>query len=274
MRNIQSFLADVIPEIDPERIVTRQYGPRGLVPLKVPTKACDLICEGCKGSRGYLNLKADAWCCFEESCWGPMPEEKPNEAAPQRQYFQSLADLGVPEIFQGCSLESSFQPLTRKQHFQDWVRNPKGFSLFSGGAGSGKTYFAYAILQAYLAAGKKNARFFNVPDFYHDYRNEVSEKGNAGNLIARFTEAELLLMDDLGQRTPTDAFLEFLYVIINKRFERNRATLITTNLSAEAMEKRLGEAITSRLLSGQNHFFDGKDRRLLKNKAEIIQLVL
>lgn len=265
---------DMIPEIDPERVVRAQFGPNGLLPLDSPTQARSLKCYGCGGQIGYFNLAWDAWCCRNEACWGTPPKSEASAAfRPPREIIRGLEDIGVPEKYQGCRLSDCYQTTHKIEHFREWAKKPKGFLIFSGNSGSGKTFSAYAILHEYLQNKKHDARFFNVADLYFEYRAEVAERGSASNLIAKFSDCELLLMDDLGQRTPTDAYLEFLYVLINKRYETNKATIVTTNLNGEGLEKRLGEAITSRILSGQNHYFDGKDRRLANSKTQKIESI-
>lgn len=272
MKFSKATLADMIPEIDPERVVTAQFGPNGLLPLDSPTQARSLICYGCRGQIGYFNLAWDAWCCRNEGCWGPVPKSEASVVfRPPTERILGLADLGVPEKYQNCCLRDCYQTPHKIEHFREWAKKPRGFLIFSGNSGSGKTFSAYAILHEYLQNKKNDARFFNVADLYFEYRAEISERGSASNLIAKFSDCGFLLMDDLGQRTPTDAYLEFLYVLINKRYETNKATIITTNLNGEGLEKKLGEAITSRILSGQNHYFDGKDRRLSGNKNTKIE---
>ncbi len=274
MEEAGKFFSGIFSEIEPDRIVHAQYGPLGLFKLDAPTKAGSLICNGCKGKRGYFNAPWQAWCCFNEKCWGPIPEED-GEIAPKalEKRYPSLGDIGAPEKYRECSMANSIQPLQRIQHFTAWSAKPSGFVTFCGGAGTGKTYFAFAILAEFLRRGGANARYTNVPELYFEYRNEVADHGSAANLIARFAGADLLLLDDLGQRTPTDAYLEFLYVLINKRMENSRATIVTSNLMASEMEKRFGEAITSRLISGQNHHFEGRDRRLPKNKVGKLEAI-
>lgn len=266
------FFEQMIPDIEPETVVHFQYGKEGLVKLDGPKKASDLTCYSCGGMKGYFNLPWKAWCCRDENCWGPMPVEKEEKKnIKELKVTISLKEIGVPEKYCNCCLSNCYQSNHKIDHFKEWVRGPKGFMVFSGLAGSGKTYAAYSILNEYLKSHGNDARFFNVADLYFEYRSEVTERGVAMNLLDKFTNCRFLLMDDLGQRTPTDAYLEFIYVIVNKRYEKNLPTIITTNLNGELMEKKLGEAITSRVLSGQTHYFDGKDRRLKVNNSNKIE---
>jgi DNA replication protein DnaC len=57
----------------------------------------------------------------------------------------------------------------------------------------------------------------------------------------------LLALDDLGSENPTHWARDRLYTLINGRYLGQRPTIVTTNLSLEALAERLGDRTVSRL---------------------------
>ncbi len=264
MKFLDEMASSVIPSIDPERIVTRIYGPNGVKKLHSPTKAKDLNCYGCGSDQGYLNFAWDAWCCQNEKCWGSwrVEGETSKEELPyvQPKIIKDLLPFGIPFSHKDASLKDAKLIESKKAHFGAWIKKPEGFLVFSGSAGTGKTYLACALLSEYFEKSY-NFRFVNCADLNYEYRSETSN-GKAGqDCYGKYCGIEFLVIDDIGIRTPGEGFLELLYAIINKRIESGKPTIFTTNLNGEGLEKKFGEAMTSRLLSGQVHEFLGKDRR-------------
>ncbi len=48
-------------------------------------------------------------------------------------------------------------------------------------------------------------------------------------MLAPYREAELLVLDELGARRPTDWARDVLYGLLNTRYNRRRLTILTTN---------------------------------------------
>lgn len=154
------------------------------------------------------------------------------------------------------------------EDLKDYVKNPKGFVLLVGKNGRGKSYAAmkiYEQLTPYKLPYKDNdvAWFINQADLNLLFNEANDVYGNSMSLLKQAYLSKLLVIDDLGTRLPTPAFLDFLYAIIDKRWNEREvlATIITTNLSSERIRKDFGDAIFSRIASGQNYVVTGPDRR-------------
>lgn len=142
---------------------------------------------------------------------------------------------------------------------------PYGFFLMAGTNGTGKSFTAEVIYEF-------NSRF-KLPSHDHDEswfitQSDLNEiwslnKGETYHLGQQLKKTKLLVLDDLGTRMPTPTFLDFLYAIIDHRW-RNRqslGTIITTNMNSESMRGYFGDAILSRVASGEVLRMDGPDRR-------------
>lgn len=154
------------------------------------------------------------------------------------------------------------------EEMKEFISSPFGFVLFSGKNGRGKTYVAQKVYDA-LATYKlpqydrEEAWLMNQVTIKTQWDFQRAEFGHTSKLLGEMCIAKLLVLDDLGIREPSAAFMEFLYGVADSRFNnRHRlGTIVTSNLSSKAMIEQFGEAFFSRIASGKIFVFDGKDRR-------------
>ena len=125
---------------------------------------------------------------------------------------------------------------------------PKGWLVFMGGYGSGKTHLAAAIAN-YRASLGDPPLFVMVPDLLDHLRATFSPKSDV-RYDRRFDEirtASLLVLDDLGTQSMTPWVREKLYQLFNHRYNAELPTVITTADLLEEMDSR----IRSRLLDSR-----------------------
>lgn len=131
-----------------------------------------------------------------------------------------------------------------------------------GNVGAGKTYTACAILRAIHANRGVPGRFWTVAEIVAHYRaassTDYTGPWTAERLDAALTLAPLVVIDDLGTERKTEFVGETLYRLVDARHRERRPTIVTTNVSADALDHR----IRSRLLSGIQVDFTGPDRRM------------
>lgn len=129
--------------------------------------------------------------------------------------------------------------------------------LFTGTYGTGKTHLAAAICHELI---KKNYQpifgttitlLEKIKATYNDeYAKETEDQ-----IITKYINCDLLIIDDLGKERPTDWTLEKLYYVINTRYEKCYPIVITTNYLTDKLINRLtvkdnvetAEAIVSRI---------------------------
>jgi DNA replication protein DnaC len=146
-----------------------------------------------------------------------------------------------------------------------YIKNPKGFLLLAGTNGTGKSYAAQAIYNCCTpfklpAYDHDEAIFINQSDLNTDWQANFLEKSFN---LSKYKKTKLLVVDDLGTRKPTEAFMDFLYAIIDYRWrlKNELGTIITTNFNEDSMRKVFGDAFFSRIASGIVKRWDGPDRR-------------
>lgn len=130
--------------------------------------------------------------------------------------------------------------------FEKFKEEGRGI-LFFGNYGTGKTHLAAAILQEVIAEGYTGI-FMSVPELISKIRASWSNETNEGDMIDIISEADLVVMDDLGAENTKDWIKERLFVIINRRYEAMLPTIFTTNCNMEELNHKAGGRIHSRLM--------------------------
>ena len=130
-----------------------------------------------------------------------------------------------------------------------------------GGVGTGKTDLAVALLREIIlntppAEGDFGhfhipynlAVFVSAPEMFLNIRsgvanNEISEL----ELVKKYTEPKVLILDDLGTEKLSEWVLQTLYVIVNARYENMLQTIITSNYTLAEIKNNFHERIASRI---------------------------
>jgi DNA replication protein DnaC len=154
------------------------------------------------------------------------------------------------------------------EDLKEYALKPQGFVILQGLNGRGKSYAAMKIYQQntpYVLPQRDHdlAWFVNQADLNMLFTEAHEIYGHTMGLLRQAYNTKLLVLDDLGTRVPSDAFKDFIYAVIDKRYsERHlKGTIITTNLDSTQIRKHFSDAIFSRMASGKNYVVLGEDRR-------------
>lgn len=109
-----------------------------------------------------------------------------------------------------------------------------------GDTGVGKSHLAYSALKSLSDHTKKMGVFINVVDLLAKIKEDFSLEAE---YIRRISEAEWLVLDDLGTEKVTEWSSGILYSILNRRSK----TIITTNLSPQDIVGIYGKRVYSRV---------------------------
>ena len=140
--------------------------------------------------------------------------------------------------------------------------------LISGNVGVGKTYLMHGVVNE----GIKQNKFvvyttaFNLnKDFLKYHCAKLEEKDD---ILNNYINCDILCIDDLGtENILKNVTCEYLFLIINERLIRNKATIITTNLNLTQIIDVYDERIYSRLKDKQSSIvvnLTGDDIRTMK----------
>lgn len=123
-----------------------------------------------------------------------------------------------------------------------------------------------AIASAVIGRGYEVV-YESTQNLFDDYSVERFGRvvsGRSGD-TARYLDADLLIIDDLGTETSNSFTQSCLYSLINSRVVSGKPMIINTNLSSDEIKARYGDRIFSRLFGEFTVLpFCGTDVRLQK----------
>jgi DNA replication protein DnaC len=125
-----------------------------------------------------------------------------------------------------------------------------------GKVGSGKTLRAIFLmleeekrqwLSMEMVAGlymgiEEACVFISVPELLNEIKSGFDSAGRTERDIINFySSVYFLVLDDLGVEKVSDWVLQTLYLIINRRYEHMKKTIITSNCTLEELATRLND---------------------------------
>ena len=164
-----------------------------------------------------------------------------------------------------------------KRYCADIQRNlAEGRGLWlMGHTGTGKTTLGYTIA-ASAARGRHSVLSFNAVALLNRLRDTIDadSRERRSDVIRTLAEVELLHIEDLRVVRPTEWVLEQLYLIVNARYEEQRAIVFTSDVDSDAdgplaydareLADHIGMRTFSRLIEicGDPTVIAGRDNRL------------
>ena len=128
------------------------------------------------------------------------------------------------------------------------VEKADNLALF-GGTGLGKTHLSSAV------AGRLIERGFDVlytgaVSMISDFENRRFGNGQIEeqNSVSRYTDCDLLIIDDLGTEVSNQFTVSCIYNVINTRLNKKLPTILSTNLTPADFRQKYWDRITSRVL--------------------------
>lgn len=141
--------------------------------------------------------------------------------------------------------------------------------LLFGKTGLGKTHLSLAIANEVLKKGF-SVLYDSVINFLRQVEKEHFGKTESGtDTLELLLSCDLLILDDLGTEFHSQFYQSSIYNIINTRMNRNKPTIISTNMDYDDISHQYEERITSRIYTTYTclHFV-GQDVRVLKKQQE------
>lgn len=141
----------------------------------------------------------------------------------------------------------------------------RGNLLLIGTTGTGKTHLSTAIAKRVIEQGftvlydsAQNIVGAYESDRFHSGYGEYHPTAN------KYTECDLLIIDDLGTEFVNAFTVSCLYNLFNTRQNRGLSTIISTNLSPKELTTRYEDRIYSRIIGHEYQIlhFVGDDYRL------------
>lgn len=130
--------------------------------------------------------------------------------------------------YQGEKDDHYYTALNYAKQFNDMKKDNIGL-IFFGPVGSGKSYLASCIANYLIEHELERVRMRNFSEIINDLQSGGFDF-DRNKYIDSFTNASLLILDDLGIERDTAYAKEQVYNIVNSRYLTHKPTIITTNL--------------------------------------------
>lgn len=208
---------------------------------------------------GEFSRKSQTWCPECEKI--RIEEKKKEEAEEEKEKINRRVEYtNIPKRFLDCSFEnyqtskeSNFNFKTISIFFKKFEElKEKGASMIlCGKPGTGKTHLAAAGILSLAKSGKyvkyttSYKLFAMIKATYSKYSDESDQE-----IIKRYTECELLVIDEVGVQFGSEAEKVLFYQIINGRYENVLPTILISNLNKDGVKDFIGDRCFDRLKEG------------------------
>ena len=224
------------------------------------------ICSRCGGS-GYVGA---AMCeCLAELCRQEQKKELTFLNVGRETFDQFRLDYYPDRIAREWGvnirtiMEKTYQ--TCRKYAYGFTEK-SGNLLFSGDTGLGKTFLSACIARTVADRGFSVVYESAGHLFSKLERAKFSGDEDAREEVKKYTECDLLIVDDLGTEMPGQFTTAALYALVNDRLLAGKPMIISTNLNTEDLSRRYSSQIASRLRGSFTRVaFLGDDIRVKKN---------
>lgn len=223
------------------------------------------VCSHCGGS-GYIG---STMCrCLSQLCLEEQKKELSllagSDASFDQFRLEYYEDAVAPNL--GVNIRT-----VMAKTFDICLQYARNFSassenlLFSGDTGLGKTFLSACIAKEVAAKGFSVAYESAVHLLTNMERAKFENDEAAREKVQRYTDCDLMIIDDLGTEIVGQFTLTALYTLINDRILSGKPTIISTNLTTDGIARRYNPQIASRLRGNFRRVaFVGEDIRLKK----------
>ena len=173
------------------------------------------------------------------------------------------------EYYQGDDLRRFENTVNLCQNFVQNFKQGYHNLFFYGTVGTGKSFLSGCIANELLKASHSVIYFsaMGLFDTLARYAFDSSAKGELQVFHEDLYGCDLLIIDDLGTEVTNSFVTSQLFACLNERHMRQKATIISTNLSLEELRDRYSDRVFSRITSNYSLCkLTGPDIRIYKKR--------
>lgn len=170
----------------------------------------------------------------------------------QREWWQRKVDImlgRLPALYREADFPRTEWGMQARQWLMDYRNGGRNSLVILGNVGSGKTWVSAAIARSLMINDHPvPTTLITVPDLFGHLRQSVGH--DLGVDLAQFATAPVLILDDLGQELQSPFTTDQLFRLAHARSHNGLPTVITSNLSGDAIKERYESRTVQRLFGG------------------------
>jgi len=147
-----------------------------------------------------------------------------------------LIQAGVYENELEYSFDNFKGDFEELQKLKEYPHQKELYDLIMiGGTGVAKTHLSIAIMRELIKRGCKSHKMhYYTENEIIKILNSSHKENNFEYYYDKFTDYELLIIDDLGRKKPSEATISNITDLIDDRYKKNKKSIINTNLVLES----------------------------------------
>jgi len=224
-------------------------------------------CPQCKDT-GYIN--GEKCNCFKKASIDLLYTQSNIKDILKENNFSNFSLQYYPEDLRSpttglSARETASQAAAKAKDFiSHFSENFDNLFLY-GDTGVGKTFLSHCIAKELIDKGFCVV-YFSAFDLFDQFaKGTFTYDANAMEQNEHILDCDLLIIDDLGTELTNSFVSSSLFLCINERLMRHKATIISTNLSLENFSEIYSERIFSRISSNYSMMkLIGNDIRIQK----------
>lgn len=187
------------------------------------------------------------------------------EKRKSRRIDELLGNSGIPKRFQDKTFDNyqlsegnakQEEVFNRVVAFSEEFKPSQEHSgrciVMIGDTGTGKSHLACAVASHVIKKYGGTARFTSVSEINRLVRESkgYNAKYSETEVIEAFGNYDLLIVDEVGIQSGSDAESRALFDVFNTRYQNMKSTIVISNLNQAQVKEALGQRIFDRLKEG------------------------
>jgi len=217
-------------------------------------------------------------CLLKNACKYADTEECNPNCIIHKEFYYLLESSNVPKNYWENKLLypseqdlAAFETLKEiKEDVQEFTKSGR-FLYIYGNSGNGKTSQAIKILKSFLVQRCIGNRF--SPIAYFTYlpilvmqSKKFEDMDELNSVMEAVTTRELVVIDDIATTTKVSEYdMAVLHTIINTRYSEGLATIMTSNIEPDKLNRYYDARLVDRILSDMVIEISGGSRRCYTN---------
>ncbi|MCR4903091.1 MAG: ATP-binding protein [Butyrivibrio sp.] len=221
-------------------------------------------CPDCKDT-GYID--GQKCHCLKQKIINNLYEQSNLQKLTQTANFSLLSE----SYYTGEDLKRFQGALETCKNFINNFNTDYQNIFFYGTVGTGKSFLSICIAKEILDLGHSVLYFSSVALFekLSEYAFDYNNKNELHNLYEDLYNCDLLIIDDLGTERTNNFVTSEFFSCLNERKNRNRSTIINSNLDLEGLRNLYSDRIFSRIASDYSMVkLSGPDIRIYKKRLK------